>query len=115
MRAVVKAISSDEIDLKTFVPADPSCFFLSLHIRIGIADTAGADDFELRVCTPEWLRQSFSEPLWGRHLLIVREYSLSIIEERIHAYVAECDGNDWDAIALKLSRMFAWEFEDYQL
>ena len=47
-------------------------------------------------------------------MLIVHDYSLPSIEEHIHTYVAQCDGHDWNAIAGKLARMFAWEFEDYQ-
>ncbi|MEM5342290.1 immunity 8 family protein [Paraburkholderia azotifigens] len=114
MYAVVKAISCDEFDLRTFTPDDPSCFYLNIRLRIGLAETSGADDFELCVCTPEWLRQTVTEPRWGRHLLIVREYSLASIEKYIQSYVAECDGDDWKTIATKLSRMVAWEFEDYQ-
>ncbi|NKJ48088.1 hypothetical protein CIC12_15325 [Burkholderia sp. SG-MS1] len=114
MHAVVKSISCDEFDLGAFVPEDRSCFCLNLHLRIGLAESSGADDFELCVCTPEWLGQTVWEPRWGRHLLIVREYSLPSIEEHIRTYVAQCDGNDWSAIAIKLARIFVWEFEDYQ-
>ncbi|SAL03725.1 immunity 8 family protein [Caballeronia ptereochthonis] len=114
MYAVVKAISNDEFDPKTFAPENPSCFYLTLRIRIGLSETSGADDFEVCVCTPQWLEQTTFEPRWGRHLLIVREFSWSSIEQRIRDYVAECDGNDWQAIANKLSKVFAWEFEDYQ-
>ncbi|WP_176082126.1 immunity 8 family protein [Paraburkholderia tropica] len=114
MHAVVKSISSDEFDLDVFEPENRSCFCLNLRIRIGLAGNSGADDFELGICTPEWLNQTVWEPLWGRHLLIVREYSLPSIEEHIRTFVAQCNGSDWNAIAFKLARVFAWEFEDYQ-
>jgi len=114
MHAVVRSISSDELDIKAYVPENPTCFFLNLRIRIGSDETSGADDFELCVCTPEWLDRSVWEPRWGRHLLIVREYDLSAIEKCIHDYVGECDGTDWNIIAEKLGRVFAWEFEDYK-
>ncbi|MFM0741446.1 immunity 8 family protein [Paraburkholderia xenovorans] len=114
MRAIVKAISCDEFNLNVYEPENSSCFCLNLRIRIGLAESPGADDFELCICTPEWLGQAVWEPRWGRHLLIVREYSLPSIEGYISNYVAQCDGQDWNGIAVKLARMFAWEFEDYQ-
>lgn len=110
----LKEMSCDECDHETFYPADPTCFHLNLRLRIGLADSPGADDFEVCVCTPEWLKQVVLEPRWGRHLMIVREYNLSAIKEQIHKYVAQADGDDWNAIATKLARVFAWEFEDYQ-
>jgi hypothetical protein len=114
MHAVVRSISSDEFEIKSYAPGDPACFVLNLRIRIGSDETSGADDFELCVCTPQWLRQSVWEPRWGRHLLIVREYDLRAIEKHINDYVGECSGSDWNSIAAKLGRVFAWEFEDYQ-
>ncbi|MFL9896424.1 immunity 8 family protein [Paraburkholderia sp. RL17-381-BIF-C] len=114
MHAVVKSISSDESDIAKFLPEDMACFSLSLRVRIGSDETSGADDFELCVCTPEWLRKTVWEPRWGRHLLIVREYDLSAIEQCIRDYVAGCHGSNWSEIAGKLARVFGWEFEDYQ-
>lgn len=114
MHAVVRGISSDEFLVKSYVPEDPTCFSMNLRIRIGSDETSGADDFEVCVCTPEWLSQSVWEPRWGRHLLIVREYDLSAIEKCISEYVDGCSGTDWNSIAEKLGRVFAWEFEDYQ-
>ncbi|MCG1041482.1 immunity 8 family protein [Mycetohabitans sp. B8] len=114
MRAVLKGISCDECNLKEYVPEDRRCFFLNLHLCIGLIDKSGADNFELYVCTPEWLNKAIWEPKWGRYLLIVQEYDLLIIEEFIRGYIEQCDGADWNAIVAKLARMFAWEFEDYQ-
>lgn len=114
MHAVVRSISSDEFDIKVYSPENPACFFLNFRIRIGSDESSSADDFELCVCTPEWLSQFLWEPRWGRHLLIVREYDISVIEKCISDYVNECDGADWSGVAGKLGRVFAWEFEDYQ-
>ncbi|MHA6910400.1 immunity 8 family protein [Ralstonia pseudosolanacearum] len=114
MHAVVKSIASDEANLDGFRPDDAACFSLNVRIRIGVDGAPGEDDFELCVCTPEWLRQTIWEPRWGRHMLIVREYDRSVIEKYIHDYVVECAGADWNAIAGKLARVFSWEFEDYQ-
>ena len=115
MHAVIRSISSDEFDVKTYIPENPGCFFLNLRIRVGSDETSGADDFELSICTPEWLQQNIWEPRWGRHMLIVKTYDLSAIEECIRDYVSECSGNNWNALAEKISRNLSWEFEDYQL
>ena len=114
MHAVVRNISSDEFEIKSYVPENSGCFLLNLRIRIGSDETSSADDFELSVCTPEWLNQAVWEPRWGRHLLIVREYDLSAIEKCIRDYVDRCNGSNWNSIAGKLARVLAWEFEDYQ-
>ena len=114
MHAVIRSISSDDFEIKAYAPENPRCFFLSLQIRIGSDEASGADDFQLGVCTPEWLNQSLWEPRWGRHLLVVREYDLSAIEKCICDYVDRCSGADWNSIAEKLAQVFAWEFADYQ-
>lgn len=113
MRATVRSISCDEWSLESFAPADPTCFTLALRIRVGIMGAAGADDFECQVCTPEWLKQAVAEPRWGRHMLIVREYNWTLIEDAIASYVANCEGSDWNTLAGKVARVLSWEFEDY--
>jgi hypothetical protein len=114
MQAIIRSISSDEFDIKAYEPDNPTSFFLTLRIRIGSNETSGADDFELNVCTPEWLNKNVWEPRWGHHLLIVRVYDLAAIETCIFSYVKQCNGTEWNVIAGKLGRVLAWEFEDYQ-
>ena len=46
--------------------------------------------------------------------LLVRKYDLDEIKNIITDYIDQCEGEDWMAIAQKLSRVFAWEYEDYQ-
>ncbi|ERM09470.1 hypothetical protein L584_17755 [Pantoea agglomerans Tx10] len=49
-----------------------------------------------------------------RHTLLVRKYDLDEITKTITDYIDQCEGRDWMEIAHKLSRVFAWEYEDYQ-
>jgi len=49
-----------------------------------------------------------------RHTLLVRKYDLDEITKTITDYIDQCEGSNWMEIAQKLSRVFAWEFEDYQ-
>ena len=47
-------------------------------------------------------------------MLVVLEYDLDLIKERIVSYVEGCTGKDFWEIAQKISRIASWEFEDYQ-
>ena len=67
------------------------------------------------VCTPEWLAQEIKKVgvINGRHHLIVNEYDIDKIRSFLVEYAHKCAGNTWQDVAIKLSRMGHWEFEDY--
>lgn len=111
---MVKGIASDDVDIDNFKPDDLSCFSLNLRIRIGSGEASGTDDFDLFICTPKWLFRNVCSSLWGRHMLIVREYDRSTIETCIYDYVAKCVGDEWHDIAERIARNLFWEFEDYR-
>lgn len=113
MRAVLKGISSDQHNLETWAPEDPSNFFLDLILRIGVGEGARADNFTVLVCTPAWLAGSVWSPRWGRGSLIVYSYDFGAIRNEIESLIASCVGESWIEIAQKLSRNLLWEFEDY--
>lgn len=52
--------------------------------------------------------------MWGRHMLIIDGYDYNVIKTHIERHIANSQGDDWESIAVKLSRVGAWEFEDYQ-
>lgn len=114
MRAVIKGISNDLFDVETYRPERLDSFSLTVRIRIGLDCTQGADDFELLICTSKWLEETVWEPLWGRGLLIVREYDFFTINQLIHDYVSGCDGESWEIIVAKLGKTFFWEFDNYE-
>lgn len=45
---------------------------------------------------------------------LVRKYDLDESTKTITDYIDQCEDSDWMEIAQKLSRVFAWEYEDYQ-
>lgn len=114
MQAIIKGIYNDVLDVATYCPENSDNFSLSLRIRIGLDCTQGADDFELFICTPKWLEEAVWEARWGRGLLIVREYDFSNINGLIQDYVNRCEGDSWETIVTQLSKVFSWEFDDYQ-
>jgi len=113
MRAKLKGIFSDEFDPMNFSPVDKGCFYVTLRLLIGSLDSAGGDNFEVNVCTPRWPIENEKLMRWGRFLVIVSEYNYSEISDFVSSYIDGCAGDHWDEVALKLSRMFMWEFEDY--
>jgi hypothetical protein len=49
----------------------------------------------------------------GRHYVFVKEFSYSRLEQFVGGYCTGCEGNSWQEVAEKLSRLGHWEFEDY--
>jgi hypothetical protein len=118
MKAKLKELYSLELEhaLEEFYPEHANDFGISLRMIIGLENTSGSESFDLFVCTPDWLKRQCAEEklVWGRHMLIMLEYDFDQIKSEIENYIASCSGNDWAAIAEKLSRIGAWEFEDYK-
>lgn len=117
MKAKLKEIYSLEVDvpLQEFFPEDPNDFGLSVRLMIGLENSTGAESFDILVCTPDWIKHQYEEErsVWGRHMLIVLEYDFDLIKTKIDRYIKSCTGDNWVAIAQQLSRIGAWEFEDY--
>jgi Immunity protein 8 len=118
MKAKLKEMYSLELaqPLEEFWPDDESNFGISIRLMIGSEDNSGSESFDILVCTPDWIKTQYADEkcVWGRHMLIVLEYDLELIRQEVDRYIAGCTGEDWQAIARKLSSMGAWEFEGYQ-
>ncbi|AVF39860.1 hypothetical protein AL486_09175 [Pandoraea apista] len=116
MKAIVKSmwVNSPIVDIESYLPDDPEDFSLWIELRVGPDDSKGADDYRVLVCTPEWLKKNVSNPMWGRHMLIVNTYDRSAIERSIQEYVAKCAGDEWSDIAERIARNLSWEYEDYR-
>lgn len=114
MKALLKSVGSIDCDPVRFIPEEKNIFGITLTLSIGLSNSNGADYFDVLVCTPEWLSKSVWEPELVRHMLIVRKYDINEIKDTINHCIEKCTCNTWAETALKLSRYFAWEFEDYQ-
>ena len=113
---IKKIISPDVIELKNFYPDDKTSFAFLLEFTVGIEGNEEGDDFQIEVCTPKWMLENFSENdiLFGRHKLIVLKYDIEDIIRYLTHYCKTCTGNTWEEIAVKISRIAHWEFEDYR-
>ena len=49
----------------------------------------------------------------GRHLLLVKRVDRTRIEAFLADRLRRIDGDSWDVVAEKISRIGYWEFEDY--
>lgn len=116
MRARLRDIFCSDINFETYKPEDEICFGFSIEAQIGPEDEEGTDYFQIMVCTPDWIKANYSDwgAVWGRHMLIVFKYDLNEIKSAINRYAESCVADDWETLALKLSNMGYWEFEDYQ-
>lgn len=114
MRAELKALWSDSYVLESYCPDECDNFSLWVELSIGTYKEEGGDYFRVHVCTPEWFCKHHWLPELIRHTLLVRKYDLDEITKTITDYIDQCEGEGWEEIAQKLSRVFAWEYEDYQ-
>lgn len=116
MKSILRGIWVDSADfsLEDYKPEENDCFNLWVNLKVGPTDETGTNYFQVNVCTPEWLCKHHWVPELMRHTLLVRKYDLDEITKTITDYIDQCEGDDWMEIAQKLSRVFAWEYEDYQ-
>jgi len=117
MLSEIKSITSpDVVDFNTFWPEDEETFSFLLSVRVGPRGEAVDESFDIRVCTPKWLLANYKDTdmILGSYKLIVFKYDIDAIFKRINRIFANCSGKDWNEIALKLSRVGHWEFENYQ-
>jgi len=117
MRAEIKRIHSPDVkDLRSFIPEEKDSFCVLLQLMMGPKGQMGEESFDLQVCTPKWLLSRYrnDDVMFGRHLLIVFEYNYNLIIDALQKYCDTCVGETWNEIAVQLSRVAKWEFEDYQ-
>jgi hypothetical protein len=116
LRAQVKDLYSLDVeDLVKYSPDDPDCFSLHLRVIVGPKDQLGEESFDVEVCTPNWFLHKYGRQnvIIGRHFLIVFEYNFERIRRTIIDFCENCTGDTWEEVALKVSRLGYWEFEDY--
>jgi hypothetical protein len=117
MRATIKSYDSDEIeDFRTYYPEDPEVFAFSLTLAIGEVGNVGADNFEIKVVTPEFVRLQYpgDKCYLLRHYLLVKEYDFASIIALLTKYVNSLEAQTWEQLAQKIGQVARWEFEDYR-
>jgi hypothetical protein len=82
----------------------------------GPGDEPGEECFDLLVCTPAWLANEVSHKIAivGRHHLIVEKWDPARVRDIVTDLFTREEGKNWSELALRLSRLGYWEFEDYR-
>lgn len=118
MKSEVKAIWIDNssVTFEDYSPPSIDFFGVWVEFKVGVEGVEGSDDFRVLVCSPNWLVAEMSSDgaAWGRHTLLMREFSCELIVKKINLLVENLPDNDWATAAQSLSRFAEWEFEDYQ-
>ena len=115
MKAVVRSVSSADIDVDGYVPENPELDGVWIRLLIGPADGPGEESFDVLVCTPLWLRDVVAKegPQIGSHHLIVDPLDLKVAKDFLLRQVEAVEADDWPTLGEKLGRLGYWEFEDY--
>ena len=116
MNAELRALTTAEHDPLDSVRPESDVFCISLRALVGPAGLPGEESFDFSVCSPGWLEAELETRaiVAGRLLLIARDYNPRCIEEYVRNRIVQASGDDWPAVASKLSRWSLWEFEDYR-
>jgi len=117
MEPDLKYLHSPDIDdLELFKPQDTERFAFLLQIMVGVRGEDGEESFDVQVCTLKWLEDKYAEDdvIIARHMLIVQKYNYQGLLTTIHKFLQHCHGDTWRDVALKISRLGQWEFEDYE-
>jgi len=105
--------SPDVSDLSKFRPSGPFCVLV--QAIVGPAGSPGEESFDILVCSPSWLDANIGDEIVdGRHHLIMRDYKYKRLWDYIDSYCSMQKGKDWQVIAVRMSRLGKWEFEDYR-
>lgn len=112
MQAKVKHIHSPDVyNLEDFAPSGPFCILI--QIMVGPQGGNAEESFSVQVCNVEWITEkaNVAHVFFAYDMLIVENYSYRLIESCILKRFESIHGNSWSEIALKLSKLAAWEFE----
>ena len=88
---------------------------VGLLLHAGPVGGPGDETFHVSVCTPAALNVLLARDgiVIGRHLLLVERVDRTRIEAFLADRLRRIDGDSWDVLAEKISRIGYWEFEDY--
>jgi hypothetical protein len=118
VRAELRGLDSDDAleGLESFRPGDADVFALAVGASIGSSEGPGADLFYFHVCSPRWIEEN--PPPKGfefmHSYLVLSRWDYATLLRALTDLCLHTEGEDWEQIAMKLSRYGAWEFEDYR-
>ena len=111
MEPILKHYGSPDADLRTFAPEGN--FELLLELEIGLSGDSKSDLFQVVISTPRCADDFELEdlPALRKGYIIVDQYDLNAVIDKLNHFISECSGHTWLEIARKLSSKFFWEYE----
>lgn len=115
MKAEIKSFHSPDIDINNFFPEFVDKFGFLLQVLVGPQNFPGEESFDFLVCTPKWLMEKYnhSEVIFGTSFIIVFEYDIKKILNRIERLIVSFDEENWSQLANQIAKYGRWEFEGY--
>ena len=104
----------DVADLSDWrAPIEP--FSIMVQLMVGPANGRGEESFDVTLCSADWLKdRAASEGIVDtRSCHVVDGSDFDVARSYFARRVKACSGNDRSEVALKLSRIGRWEYEDY--
>ena len=117
MKAKLHHLISADVDERVFWPDEEDNFSFSVQALVGPDGEPGEESFNFQVCTPKWIstkmfNRDFGDfGVFGKNLIIVKEYNWDEIKKMVSDLCSRTTGKDWAEVAGKLSRFGQWEFE----
>ena len=126
MKAILNKFSVDGYRGPDHWHRYPTDFCVIVDMYIASKKMDGGDIFTLEVCSPKWFENNVLRPpvvdpthdqqhnaVFGRHILFIEEFDFEEIKSAVTEITAKAKGEDWNEVALYLSRYFFWEYEDW--
>jgi hypothetical protein len=111
MQIELKGIFSIELN-EPSLPADPACCCVLMFADIGVRDSAGADQFNFHVVTPNFL-VAYPEVRWGHAYLLMPEFDWNEAKRMLERLVAGVRADRWEEATTQLCKFLEWEFDGY--
>lgn len=117
MRAAIREYECyDSDDLSTYNPEEPQVFGFTLAFSIGVEGQTSSDLFEVLVASAPYLAQRYPEQavVFLRHIILASDYNVNAAVALMNKFVSSLEGSSWQELAIKISAVARWEYEDYR-
>jgi hypothetical protein len=115
MKAALKSFDCVDHDpIYAWHPGEGEDVDYHLCLHIGPAEKEGADLFYVNVLSEGAAGRCSEVELAAKKKIVISEYSWAAVKARVEEIVRASNGDDWNAIAKKLSQSFDWEFDSYE-
>ncbi len=118
MKPQLKRVDTNStISLEDACAKDPEKMGFWINAAIGSDETERADDFQIFVCTRQWLDSEHGldgQKKIKKYLLVDAGCNSVALKEALNSYLSECEGDNWSDLVVKISRIAIWEFDEYR-